>query len=201
LRGITCLHSSALEVRGKALLLVGTEGAGKSTTAAAMLRAGHPVLSDDVAPLTERDNGMWVSPGLPRLLLGVETALALWSGAISARPQLPGSDKVYIDSSASFFRHSSDDLPLGAVYFLEARKPALRKPHLEPVIGASGLTRLAANTFANRVPDEDMLRADFELLGKLINRYPVRSVTAPDDLAAVDRLCEALVDDFQAVTS
>jgi hypothetical protein len=45
-----------------------------------------------------------------------------------------------------------------------------------------------------------MVRADFALLGRLINQYPVRSVTAPDDLGKLERMCGDLVADFLSVT-
>jgi hypothetical protein len=200
LRGITCMHASALEVGGKALLLVGAEGAGKSTTASGLLRAGHAVLSDDVVPLQERDGELWVNPGLPRLLLGAESAKELWQDQGDLTPHFPGSDKGYVDRSAPSFRFCGNATPLGAVYFLERRDPTLRQTRIQPVTGATALTRLAANTFANRVPNEAMARSDFELLGRLLNRYPVRSVTAPDDLRRVGALCRDLVEDFLATT-
>jgi len=53
LRGVTCLHASAVALNGEAVAFVGMEGAGKSTTAAAFAREGHGVLSDDVVALTE----------------------------------------------------------------------------------------------------------------------------------------------------
>jgi hypothetical protein len=196
LRGITCLHASALEVGGRALLLVGSEGAGKSTTAAALLQRGHAVLSDDVAPLSGRGDTFWISPGLPRLLLRAESAFALWGDGGAAPPLFPGSDKGYVDSSAPFFRHCGRALPLGGVYFLESRVAGLDRPRIERVTGAAGLSRLAANAFANRVPNPAMLRADFERFGRLLNNYPVKLVTARDDLRGLDELCAALVEDF-----
>jgi hypothetical protein len=198
LRGITCLHASALEVGGRALLLVGSEGAGKSTTAAALLRRGHAVLSDDVAPLSESEDTFWVSPGLPRLLLGAESARALWGDASAVPPQFLGSDKGYVDSSSYFFRHCGHAIPLGAVYFLERRVAGSHRPRIERVTGAAGLTRLAANAFANRVPNPAMVRADFERFGRLLNGCPVKAVTARDDLRGLDELCAALVEDSLA---
>ena len=60
LRGITCLHASAVMVDNRALAFLGPPGAGKSTLAAAFALSGHPVLSDDVLPLTRSG---WTVPG------------------------------------------------------------------------------------------------------------------------------------------
>ncbi len=45
------LHSAALDWRGKACLLVGESGAGKSTTAWALLHHGFGYLSDELSPI------------------------------------------------------------------------------------------------------------------------------------------------------
>jgi len=53
LRGVTCLHASAVSIDDGCVLFVGAEGAGKSTTAAAFAQLGFGVMSDDVAALME----------------------------------------------------------------------------------------------------------------------------------------------------
>jgi hypothetical protein len=53
LRGTPCLHGSAVAVDGRAVAFLGHSGAGKSTTAAAFVRAGLPALTDDVLALDE----------------------------------------------------------------------------------------------------------------------------------------------------
>ena len=47
LRGVTCLHGSAVETGGRALILIGPSGAGKSTTAAALCRLGCRLVSEN----------------------------------------------------------------------------------------------------------------------------------------------------------
>jgi hypothetical protein len=49
LRGVTCLHASAIAIDGVAIALTGPGGAGKSTAAAKFAAMGYPVLSDDIA--------------------------------------------------------------------------------------------------------------------------------------------------------
>jgi len=48
LRQRMCLHASVMEYDGKAFAMVGNKGAGKSTTAAALLQAGARLVSDDI---------------------------------------------------------------------------------------------------------------------------------------------------------
>jgi hypothetical protein len=47
------LHASAVAVDGRAILLLGRAGAGKSALAAAFARAGHSVLADEAAMVSE----------------------------------------------------------------------------------------------------------------------------------------------------
>ena len=69
LRGVTCLHASAVAFADHAIAFVGSEGAGKSTTAALMAQKGCAVISDDVVALVERDGSFYVYPAYPYLCL------------------------------------------------------------------------------------------------------------------------------------
>ena len=78
LRGITCLHASAVVLDGRAVAFVGDAGAGKSTTAAAFARRGHPVLSDDVVALVEREGAFHVLPAYGYLSLWADSVTMLY---------------------------------------------------------------------------------------------------------------------------
>lgn len=52
-RGIIPLHGSCVCKDGKALVITGNSGAGKSTTAAEFLKRGWKLMSDDVTPIVE----------------------------------------------------------------------------------------------------------------------------------------------------
>jgi hypothetical protein len=57
LRGVTCLHASAVAFGDCCAVFVGAQGAGKSTTAAAFAKRGHAVLCDDIVALDLEDAG------------------------------------------------------------------------------------------------------------------------------------------------
>ncbi len=54
------MHASALEMDGKAILLVGESGAGKSTLCWGLTQCGFRYLSDELAPLSAADAGFEV---------------------------------------------------------------------------------------------------------------------------------------------
>lgn len=63
-RGIPAIHSTALDVNGKAVLISGGSGAGKSTTALELIRRGYKYLTDDIS-MVDINNDMLVNPGFP----------------------------------------------------------------------------------------------------------------------------------------
>jgi hypothetical protein len=77
-RGILPIHGSALVYRGQALVLTGVTGAGKSTLAAALVRKGCWLLTDDVAAVMfDADGTPWVQPAYPQQKLWQDSAAAM----------------------------------------------------------------------------------------------------------------------------
>lgn len=61
-RDVLVLHGSVIAFGGRAVVVMGHSGDGKSTTAAACARLGHAVLSDDLAPMDVADGAVTVRP-------------------------------------------------------------------------------------------------------------------------------------------
>ena len=80
-RGRLVLHGSAVDVGGRAVVLLGEKGAGKSTTAAALLARGHALLTDDLVALAARPGGG--SDGPPAVAPG-PTQMKLWPESAEA---------------------------------------------------------------------------------------------------------------------
>jgi hypothetical protein len=72
LRGLEVFHASGVVLDGRALLFSGPPGAGKSSLAAALIRAGARLLSDDVVALTLSADTLTAYPG--SVLLQLRTA-------------------------------------------------------------------------------------------------------------------------------
>lgn len=64
-RGEMAIHCSALQKDGKAILISGNSGSGKSTTTAALLEQGFTLLADDVAVVREENGRMICYPAFP----------------------------------------------------------------------------------------------------------------------------------------
>jgi hypothetical protein len=66
-RGMLVIHAAAIIVEGEAILIAGSQGAGKSTLAAACCAAGSMIMADDSSALEKTEAG-WVVHAGPRLI-------------------------------------------------------------------------------------------------------------------------------------
>lgn len=196
LRGTTCLHASAVEMHGRALIFPGEEGAGKSTTAAALARRGHAVLSDDVVALVERDGAFYVLPAYPYLSLWEDSVKMLY-GAENALPAFSSNfDKRMLSLAAHDLRFEKQALPLAAVFLLGNRSGEDRAPWIETLNLRENLVSLVVNSYATNLLESGMREREFVLLGRMAAAVPVRRLHAHEDPQRIDALCQLIEDTF-----
>jgi hypothetical protein len=195
LRGVTCLHASAVALEDRSVVFVGAEGAGKSTTAAAFARQGHGVISDDVTALRENSDGFHVMPAYPHLCLWPDSVEMLY-GSSEALPCIStGWEKRRLTLGERGTRFENRSLPLGVIYLLGDRRPD-PAPFVEAIRPQVGLLSLLADTFANKVLDRDMRASEFEVLGRLVTTVPIRRVHPHNDAHRLEELCRTIREDF-----
>ena len=193
LRGVVCLHASAVAVGNEAIALVGPAGSGKSTTAAAFVERGYRVLAEDVVTIDDRRDHFLVRPGYPCIRLWPAAVKALY-GSEDHLPRLtPNWDKCYLDLSGQF---QGEPLPLVAIYQLGERRHDARAPFVETLDRAEGLMSVIANTYATKLMDKQMRAREFELLTRVVSHVPVRRVTPHADPARIHELCNTILKDF-----
>ncbi len=197
LRGITCLHASAIAVDGKAIAFAGAAGAGKSTTAAAFAQRGFPVLTDDVAPLREEASGFEIQPAYPRLRLWPDSAESLF-GSPEALPRItPTWDKRFVDLNQPQFSFLQHPLELAAIYVLAPR--VARSPTVEELDPRSALMALVPQTYSTHLLNGIQRAREFDLLARLAKSVPVRLLTPGADFAGMPALCETILRDLRRV--
>ena len=198
LRGVVCLHASAVAIGSDAIALLGPAGAGKSTTAAAFAERGFSVLAEDVVTLDDRGDRFMVRPGYPCIRLWPASVKALY-GTESQLPRLtPNWDKCYLDLTARPEQFQQQPLPLAAIYLLGERRDDCDAPFVEPLDRAEGLISLVANTYATKLMDKEMRAREFELLTRVLGSIPLRRVTPHVDPARIPELCESILADFES---
>jgi hypothetical protein len=198
LRGVTCLHASAVALENRSVVFVGAEGAGKSTTAAAFARQGHAVISDDVAALVESPEGFRVMPAYPHLCLWPDSVEMLY-GSAEALPRFStGWEKRRLALGEHGTRFENRPLPLGAIYVLGDRRPD-PAPYVEAIRPQSALLALVADTFANKILDRDLRAREFAFLGQLVATVPIRRIYPHNEATRIEDLCRIIRKDYESL--
>jgi hypothetical protein len=196
LRGITCLHASAVAFGGNAVAFVGSEGAGKSTTAAALAKRGHAILSDDVVALAESNGSFNVHPAYPYLCLWPESVESLYGSAEALPPFSANYEKRCLSLGKQELQFAQQALPLGAIYILGERRgdPA---PLVEELTPQKAFLALVANTFATNTLDSGMRAKEFEILARIAPTVPIRLLCPHQDAGRLPALCDLLSEEAQ----
>lgn len=196
LRGIFCLHASAVVVDTEVVALVGPAGSGKSTTAAAFSTKGFKVLADDVVTLDDRTDHFLVRPAYPCIRLWPASVKTLY-GSDSHLPRLtPNWDKRYLDLTERFPMMA---LPLSAIYLFGERRDEPGAPFVDTVDRTDALLSLIANTYTNYLIDRNMQARQFDVLTRVLANVPVRRVVPHVDPGCIQQLCDSILDDFASL--
>lgn len=174
-RGDVPLHASCVEVGGRALLLAGPSGFGKTTLAAAFAEAGHRLLSEDLSCL--RPGDPWkVVPGPAMLRIRTDVAHVVRPSGVRELRR----DGERVHWALEVGRGTCDPVPLVGMVLLNVDDT---DPRLEPATGAEVIRSLWAVSF-NLPTDEDRARS-FTAVAELAAAIPTWSLTrrlAPDAL-------------------
>lgn len=198
LRGITCLHASAVAVGNEAIAFAGAAGAGKSTAAAVFVQGGHAGLADDIVPLREQGHSFEVLPGHPWLNLWPDSRAMLERRLSHTQVDDGVGDKQRWVLSNGERRFCSKALRLGAVYMLGELRDGPNAPRVVPMAPQAALINLIANTYANKLPDPATRAREFALLGRLVSHVPIRRAIAHQDPAQFSQLYELIREDRSA---
>jgi len=197
LRGVPCLHASAVVFGHFAVAFAGAEGAGKSTTAAALASRGHAVVSDDIVALVEREGSFFVLPAYPYLSLWQDSVEIVY-GADKKLPSFsPSYNKRQLLLKENKLRFQEKPLPLGAVFVLSQRDADVTAPFIETLPARDKLVALVANSYATNVLDRDMRAREFALLGRFVATVPVWRLRPHDDSSQIGRLCDVICERCQ----
>jgi hypothetical protein len=197
LRGVVCLHASAVVIGDEAIALLGPAGSGKSTTAAAFSNLGYSVIAEDVVTLDDREDHFLVRPAYPCIRLWPASVVALF-GADDYLPRLtPNWDKRYLDLTQKF---PHEPVRLAAIYHLDNRCDLPEAPQVNALNKSDGLMSLVANTYATKLMDKQMRAREFELLARVSHQVPLRRVTPHSDTSRIPDLCDRILEDFTSLT-
>ena len=192
LRGIACLHASAVQIESHVVALVGDTGSGKSSVAAHLVARGYPLVTDDVLPVTIEGERCLASPGYPQLKLCPDMVDRL---AVSAEFK-PCLQKHLQQVGHGWGSFASQALPLRAVYLLQRE----HEHDLDPpvAIGEFGprdsFVELMRFRFCARaIGPLGLEAAGFQTVGGIAERVAVRRLCYPDGIEQLPLVCDAIV--------
>jgi hypothetical protein len=176
-RGLEVFHASGVVLHGKALLFAGPPGAGKSSLAAALVRAGAELLSDDAVALALSHGALTAHAGSVVLHLRAAEDERLSTGARASlgRPaSAPFGKQRYVNESAP------GPAPLGSVFLLErsAEGPAVER------LGAVDPFELIASTFNLSVRTPARLRRQLDVVSAIASAGMAHRLRVQPDIDA-----------------
>jgi len=195
-RGVPALHAMALVIDGRAFLIAGVSGAGKSTVGGALLQQGAALLSEDLSALSFEPEGIRVHPGYPRLHLYPDSAAALGIQGDLPRvfhPERPD-DKRWLDATAMGGGFVNRPAPLGGIYLFAGRREDLRGSLIEKLPRAKASLALMEHLYGIGwlgVPPARVMA----WCPRIAACVPVSRVWTPDRLDAISQIaCDIAAD-------
>ncbi len=130
-RGDILLHASAIKLpNGDGIVFMGEPGAGKSTTAAAFVKAGCNIISDDLVAIRIIDQKPYLIPSFPQIKLWKKSVEGLGYSYDEVERIVEGANKF-----AYYGEDNFDDTPvlLQKIFILGAENEGLISPIETPI--------------------------------------------------------------------
>jgi hypothetical protein len=188
-RGLPTLHASAVAVGGRAVGFLSNRGGGKTGLAAAFLRAGFPLLTDDVLPVEEVEGGFLARPGYPQMRMWPDEAAFFVPGWESLPTVHPAVSKRRVPvGDGGFGAFHEGALPLACLYLPERASEGTVE--IQDVSPRDAVIELLRHSFSPRLVEAAGLAPQrLGFFARLAMRVPVRRLRYP---SGFDRLPEVM---------
>ena len=185
-RGDLALHAAAVADAGRAIIVCGPTGRGKSTIAAALAAQGYAILSDDGVVVSEPDSTPLAWPGPTGITVAANTAQAVAPSMALTRTENGRKALGFVST------RDVDAAPVAAILLLDARGGDVAR--IESVDRATALRALMPHLIYG---GRRRIAATLTIAGPLVERVSVFRVRLPERL---DRIGEAAANVVQAVS-
>lgn len=206
--GSPALHGAAVVAGETAVAFVGPGGQGKTTLAAAFLRRGAALLSDDILPLRATADAVLAAPGAPLMKLWESTA----SGTLGITAGLPvlaahlTKMRLTLGGDDGAYPLVTSPVPLRAIYVPQRYDAGdLRESdvsgaiNITPLAGPAALATLLSQTYRAELLRPAELAALLPLYARLLARTPVRLLRYPNGFEHQDAVCARILESAAAL--
>ena len=187
-RGFAMWHGSCVAYEGRAVLMCGAAGAGKSTLAAALVDRGASLVADDLSRAAPSAEGAVIYPSSTRIKLWREAMERLGWGDRQIGRDWMREDKLHC--AAGSLARDAAPLRLHAIIVLdEGDAEATRR-----LKGSEALSAVMEGTlYRPQMLDAlDGWGAQGALAASIVAATPVYRLTRPKDFAALDQTCAVI---------
>lgn len=165
--GKLVVHSACVNIGGRAALLVGRTGLGKSTLGASLHRQGHRLMGDDATIISWRDGRGVCQAVYPSLRLYSDSIKKVVGEGWSETETSEGGPKSRLDGWLGDARYP-DGLPLAGIFFLGG----CGAPMAIPIPPAKACLRLIEHAFWLDPRDTELAGKRLFEAGQIANNVP-----------------------------
>jgi hypothetical protein len=183
------LHSTVVEISGRAIGLLGTSGGGKSTLASYLIDRGGKLLTDDMLRVTIEGSEVLAHPGPYRLKLFEDAANRYLRNTVSpARWNPLGRKLIYELGNPKTARSARR---LSALYKLDAPKSRTDwGVTLEQLTGLELFKTISGSTMNSRLHTPARLARQFRFAEQMARMLPVYRLTYPRNFEVFSQVAE-----------
>lgn len=186
-RRLLTLHASSFLVDGKAVLVAGNSGVGKSTTLAAVIERGFTMVTDDKTVVLLEEDRVVTIPGHPTVRLW-EDAIESAGGSTDGLARLLDNGKKYLWRAPEI--HDAT-LPVGALFVM--RKGNVEAVTVERVEGHPAFKAILAATYRrSMVTGMGVGGAHFAIAACMADVVPVFLIVRPTEGQTVTDVVDAV---------
>ena len=188
------IHGSAIVVDGYCFIITGSQGAGKSTLAAALKKKGYAILTDDIAAVAFDEKGIpWVYPSYPQQKLWRDS-LESMGNDVSSFSNIYGRVDKYAVSIHDIFCETPKKL--AAIY--EVRKENCQVVGINKLSGIDKLLVIMNNIYRlGFVSGLDLKEETFRYSAALAKQVSISRIIRPDRLFTMEDMTILLEKDFK----
>ncbi len=195
-RNLVVLHASVVSIEGSAIAFLGHSHSGKSTSAAALHRRGHPMITDDIAAIDiNSDDQPIIHPAFPLMRLWPEAVTSVGLAPDALENVYDGSPKRSTPASTGF---ATAPVPLRAIYLMDYG-PQFQ---IDPIPPATAVAELLNHSFvAGILKPTNTAASHFHRCVKLAQSVRIARLIRRRNIAELDQLAESIEQDLAQSTA
>lgn len=193
-QGRHVFHAASVLIGGRAVLLVGPSGRGKSTLSVALSRLAGDLLSDDCVILDRAENGFAVIPSYPSLRLWGESLAGLGLDGSLARKMVGYANKYEYRQLAGGVFGAEGWPELAAIVLIEPPAFADRGINIVRANRFETFRKLTETMFRLDTEDLSLMEEEFEFLGAVLSQTPILSIEYSREFGLLPEVCRRLLD-------